>query len=162
MEYETERLLKNLGVLSVLSDNDKLLTKDDLFQVYQPTTTRAIFRFYYGECRKTNIQHVQSCIRDAKTFITQSLNSLSDVQDSSNDSILKRINHSTQQQLCRRMLTALKDSMKGLSCLSITYKDDPSCLTSLNLLLAEINDFIQTTELLLQSSPILQRFNVNE
>ena len=51
MNSDAERTLGNLNVLSAMSQNDKLMTNEDHFNIYTPTTFRAIVRTWYGERR---------------------------------------------------------------------------------------------------------------
>mgnify|MGYP001380659768 CR=1 FL=1 len=73
MQSDAERTLNNLNILAVLSQNDKLLTNEDTFDIHSPTTMRAMYRFLCGEKRTTNIQRVRICVRNAKDFIWKSL-----------------------------------------------------------------------------------------
>ena len=58
MESEAERTLSNLHVLSALSQNDKLNTNEDVFDIYAPTSLRGMWRTWYGERRGQNVQLV--------------------------------------------------------------------------------------------------------
>lgn len=73
MQSDAERTLNNLNILSALSQNDKLLTNEDTFDIHAPTTMRAIWRFWSGERRVNNIQRVRTCVRNATEFIAKSL-----------------------------------------------------------------------------------------
>jgi len=157
MDQENEKTLRNLGVISALTQNDKINTKDDFFTVYTPTSLRGLTRFFYGEAREHNIQRIQSCVRDAKQYISSTLHEIH-IFDESESSLMKKFKTSTQEQLCFRMISALKDSENGLKALQITYKDDPTCLAQLDMLVNEILDFLSTTRQIAQSSPTLDKF----
>jgi hypothetical protein len=158
MNPENEKTLRNLGVLHALTQNDKLNTKDEIFIIYVPTTLRGITRFWYGETREHNIQKIQSCIRDAKLYISSTLNELNLIEKNSDGSVIKQLAVNTQSQLCLRMLSALKESETGLQSLQITYKDDATFTAQLDILLNEIHDFLTATSHIAQSSPTLDRF----
>ena len=157
MNQEHERTLRNLGVIAALTQNDKINTKEDIFVIYVPTVLRGVTRFAYGESRDQNITRILSCIRDSKAYISSSISELSIIEDG-DLTVLKRMTKETQHQHCSRMLTALEKSQCGLRALQITYKEDASCITQLNILLHEIEDFIATTRQVAQSCPELQRF----
>ena len=157
MDHDNEKTLRNLGVISALTQNDKINTKDDYFTVYNPTSLRGITRFFYGEARDHNIQRIQTCVRDAKNYISSTLHEIHIIDDSES-SLMKQFKTSTQQQNCFRMINALKDADNGLKALQITYKDDPTCLAQLDMLNNEILDFLSTTRQIAKSSPTLERF----
>ena len=73
MHSDAERTLNNLHVLAALSQNDKLLTNEDAFDIHAPTTLRAISRYWYRERRSSNIQRVRICVRAAMEFVSKSL-----------------------------------------------------------------------------------------
>tara|TARA_B100000482_G_scaffold189441_1_gene170894 strand:- start:7 stop:483 length:477 start_codon:yes stop_codon:yes gene_type:complete len=157
MDPENEKTLRNLGVISALTQNDKINTKDDFFTVCNPTSLRGITRYLYGETRDHNIQRIQNCVREAKNYISSTLHEIY-VFDESDRSLMKQFKTSTQQQLCFRMINALKEAEVGLKALQITYKDDPTCLTQLDMLINEIIDFLSTTRQIAKCSPTLERF----
>lgn len=157
LNSENEKTLRNLGVLSALTQNDKINTKEDIFSIYVPTSLRGLTRMLYGESRDHNISRIQNCARDAKQYISSILNEI-DSSEEVDSSVMKRINNSTQTKMCNRMMNSLKDSVAGLSALQITYKDDASCVTQLEILINEINDFLQTTHHIAKTSPVLERF----
>ena len=70
---ESTRILRNLGVISQLKANDKLITEEEFFAIYTPTTFRAAFRFIYRETRSINLVRISECINSAKIFVTNAL-----------------------------------------------------------------------------------------
>lgn len=162
MQTDTERVLNNLHVLASLTQNDKLLTNDDCFDIHTPTTWRAVYRFYYGEKRNTNVQRVRSCIRSAMEFVTKTLEEVttllpkmrpdsSCVEESTSlvsfspnlegESIF-RLKVETTVMHHFRMMEALKSAKEGLSNLLQTYRDDPAHSSQIRLLIFEISDFL--------------------
>jgi hypothetical protein len=158
MNPENEKTLRNLGVLCALTQNDKMNTKEEIFIIYVPTALRGLARFWYGETREHNLQKIQACIRDAKQYISSTLNELNLIEKNNDGSVIKQISIKTQSQLCHRMLNALKESESGLRSLQITYKDDATFTAQLDILLHEIQDFLTTTDHVAKSSPSLERF----
>lgn len=158
MQSEAERTLNNLHVLAVLSQNDKLLTNDDSFDIHAPTTMRAIRRFWSGERRGTNVQRVRICVRSAIDFVSKSLEestALSSVPSPSSphsdstpidtpDTLRLRIETIAMQHF--RMLDALKRASKGLANLLQTYRDDPALASQVQLIVNEISDFATVIE----------------
>tara|TARA_B100001778_G_C18568889_1_gene621523 strand:+ start:657 stop:1142 length:486 start_codon:yes stop_codon:yes gene_type:complete len=157
---DDEKTLRNLGVICALTQNDKINTQDDNFVIYVPTALRGLTRkLWYRESREHNINRLKLTIRDAKNYIINSLNELNEKEDSEQNTILKKIHTSTKLQSCNRMTKALTLSQEGLRSLKITYKDDATCITEIDICLNEIQDFIETTNYLMKSSPTPERFN---
>tara|TARA_B100000945_G_C20414020_1_gene614182 strand:- start:710 stop:1261 length:552 start_codon:yes stop_codon:yes gene_type:complete len=142
----SEKILRNLGVISALTQNDKINTKDELFSVYVPTTFRGLHRSYYGEGRELNIMKIQNCIRDAKNFISNTLSEIKNGNGREEVSFMHRMNLASQNQLCTRMMDSLKNCQDGLSALQVTYKDDASICTQLVIMINEISDFLLTVK----------------
>lgn len=73
MDSDAERTLNNLHVLGALSHNDKLMTNEDHFDIYAPTSLRGLLRMWYGERRGQNVQRVRNAVRAAIAFAHRSL-----------------------------------------------------------------------------------------
>lgn len=148
MQTETERTLNNLNILAALSQNDKLLTNDDVFDIHSPTTMRALWRFWYREGRGGNVQRVRTCIRCAINFISNSLEEANELaislQDTDQRSIRLKFETTTMHHL--RMLCALKNARNGIQNLLQTYRDDPALQSQVALLKDEIDDFVRLIE----------------
>ena len=161
MNSENEKTLRNLCVLASLSQNDKLNTKDDYFVIYVPTHVRGVIRFVYGENREYNIQRIRQCIRDAKQYISSCMNDLNNSSDE-DCSLVKKMDLSTLKTSCFRMTKALNNAKDGLQALQMTYKDDATCLSSIVLMINEIDDYMHATRQVFDSSPTLARFKLHE
>ena len=68
MNSDAERTLSNLNVLGAMSQNDKIMTNEDQFNIYTPTTFRALMRTWYGERRCQNVQRIRTTIRNGISF----------------------------------------------------------------------------------------------
>jgi hypothetical protein len=143
---DTHVTLQNLGVIAELSQNDKMNTKSEYFTIYIPTTFRGMARFiYYGEGRDDNISKITLCIHTAKEFILKYLNELH-TDTAQAQTFLQNMEISKKKNLCKRMLAALEQSIKGLMALKTTYKDDASSHSKLQCLILEIEDFLEATK----------------
>lgn len=158
---DLDKIQRNLGVIAVLKQNDKLLTEGEYFTVHVPTAFRSVWRMWHRESREQNLIRVAECIRMAKTFVT---NTISEHGVNANDNILrssdtmqmKFLRHN-QIQLCSRILTALSEATHGLDNLTQTYTDDASLLVKIRQLKTEVIDFIDSTNFVATSSPVLER-----
>lgn len=161
MQSDAERTLGNLHVLAVLSQNDKLLTNGDTFDIYSPTTLRAVWRFWHGEGRAANVQRVRICVRAAMDFVSKFMEDTTALAKSADgnvspstevttyvltvpDSAQVRIETVAMQHV--RMLTALRSALGGLRNLLQTYRDDPALASQINLIINEVNDFVNVME----------------
>lgn len=152
MNSDAERTLGNLNVLGAMSQNDKLMTNEDHFSIYTPTTFRAIVRTWYGERRCQNVQRVRTTIRNgisfAQTFLDDATRLLKEhpATPSPNvvDGVRLRIDTMVLQHI--RMCDALRASTNGLTSMLQTYRDDAALRSQLTGLVQEITDFLAVIE----------------
>lgn len=143
MNSDAERTLNNLHVLAALSHNDKLMTNDDLFDIYTPTSMRGIVRMWYGENRGQNVQRVRSAIRMAIGFATTSfdeVNAMLRSEGLEHDGMRLRVDTTAIQYF--RMIHALTEARAGLHNLQQTYRDDAASVSQIGILMTEIDDFV--------------------
>ena len=138
MQTDTERVLRNLSILSNLSQNDKINTNGDIFVIYEPTYIRGIYRLWYGEGRQYNIQRIQEIVRIATATIRQ------DIQDVKTMNTEEQVfQKETKKRHYARLIETLAKSRTGLTNLQQTYKDDVSSSSQVQIIIDEINDFLQ-------------------
>lgn len=142
MQTEAERTLNNLHVLAALSHNDKLLTNDDAFGIYAPTSLRGLFRMWYGEHRVQNVVRVRQTVRAATAFAAKSLDDVQALGKGEGSAHLRlRIDTLVVQHL--RMCEALRGAKNGLDNLTQTYRGDAALTSQLQLLCREVDDFLE-------------------
>lgn len=142
MDTEAERALSNLHVLAALSHNDKLLTNDDHFDIYYPTTWRAIMRTLYGERRTHNVQRVRNTVRlgiDAARRSLDDAHALGNLREGCDPQLLLRRDGIVLQHL--RMVDALTMARGGLRNLMRTYQEDAAHTSQIRLVIEEIDAF---------------------
>lgn len=153
MNSDAERTLSNLNVLGAVSQNDKLMTNDDQFNIYTPTTFRALVRTWYGERRYQNVQRVRATIHTgitfAQTFLDDATRLIGDPSTSSShtaavDAVRLRIDTMVIQHV--RMCDALEGSIRGLTNMLQTYRDDAALNSQLNALVQEVRDYLAVIE----------------
>lgn len=141
MHAEVEKVMSNLHVVGALSANDKLLTNDEWFDIHTPTTCRALYRVWAGEGRGTNIARVRSCVRNGISFVSSSFEDVATPR--SGETGVKRFRMDTKAMQHFRMVTALTRASAGLVVLGETYRSDPGLKSQVNLLIEEVEDFLQ-------------------
>ena len=154
MQSDEERTLSNLNVLSAISHNDKIMTKDDSFDIYVPTTLRGLVRMWQGERRDHNIDRIRHTVRAAITFATKTFEEVKTLKQSASQSPFVPNPNLQQDHMMQwrsqtvllqhnRMVDALRDSMKGLQNLLTTYRDDAALSSRIVLIQREIEDFLR-------------------
>ena len=118
---ESTRILLNLGLISQLKANDKLISEEEFSAIYTPTTFRAAFRFIYRETRGINLVRISECINSAKIFVT---NALYAEEILNNNSISSKFQNEERKNNAIRTIQMLKKSIKGLENLEETYIGD--------------------------------------
>lgn len=159
MQADMDKVLRNLGVIAALKQNDKLSTEGDFFTIYVPTAMRSVMRMMYRESREQNLIRCAECIRGAQTFVTNTISEHGLASDTSNssDTIQMRFHRQMQVQLCARVLHALSEATVGLDNLTQTYADDAAMLVKIRQVKTEVTDFLESTNLVATSSPIVAR-----
>ena len=149
MQTDAERTLGNLHVLGALSHNDKLMTNDDVFDIYAPTSLRGLIRTFYGERRATNITRVKQTVRAGCAFAggahDDAMALLRSFGDGDGDERL-RLRFDRQAVHHLRMCEALTRAKAGLAHLVLTYRDDSASTAAVCLLMTEIDDFFCVME----------------
>jgi hypothetical protein len=143
MDADSERTLTNLHIVAALSHNDKLMTNEDSFDIYSPTSFRGLFRSWYGERRFANITKIRQCVRSAIQFASKSLDDAFFLIDSANpqsEQTLFRIQTLLLQHT--RMLDGLSRSRVGLANIIQTYRDDSASSSQVQLIIEEIEGFL--------------------
>jgi hypothetical protein len=145
MHSDAESTLNNLHVLAAISHNDKLMTNEEIFDIYSPTSLRGLLRMWYGEKRGQNIQRIRQTIRCAFSCATKSLDDTKALMTGGNmnasDQMLLRIDTMAMQHI--RMCDGLRKAKVGLANLLQTYRDDAALVSQVTLLIGEIDDFVQ-------------------
>lgn len=147
MQSDVERVLRNLGVVGQLKQNDKLFTQADYFTIYSPTSWRELFRVIYRENRDQNLDRIAECVRSAKAFVTSVLAESVHEHVGVPTSIVTRLHQNGQTQLCGRVVSRLSETIVGLDHLSETYKADAATLCRIENIKADITEFLRTTQI---------------
>ena len=151
MDAAAELTMNNLTVVGALSHNDKLLTNQDAFDIYAPTSLRAAMRMWYGENRTQNLRRVRQTVTAGIAHATASLDEANALLGSEEaratppaGSHAMRSGTVALQHL--RMVAALSRARGGLCNLIQTYRDDPTLSSQAALLVEEVDAFRRLTE----------------
>lgn len=139
---EEEQVLRNLIVLSSLSQNDKLMTHDYAFNVYTPTTWRGLMRMWYREGREQNVDHIKQTVRQGIAITTARMREASELTpDAAGVGGAHHVAATATLLRAKRMLDALHKSRDGMRNLMTTYRDDAALYAQFVLLMQEIEDY---------------------
>lgn len=155
MQVEVERILGNLHVLGALSHNDKLMTNEDAFDIYIPTTMRGLVRMWHGERRGQNVARIRSTVRGAIEFSQRTLTDIRayNTKSATEDVDVNTLRCETLQLQFRRMIDGLRQARDGLSNLNQTYRDDAALSSQIRLINEEIVDFLSVMKRHAPSTP---------
>ena len=143
MTPETDKILRNLGVIARLKSNERLLTGFDFFEIQSPTPWQSFRRFYNNETRDQNMKAVTECIRLAKTLITTTLSERADVrEDQRRGTVTTEVMLQEEMHTCNRVAQALISATDGLQNLQTTYRDDAALLVRITELCVDIQNFV--------------------
>ena len=142
---ETERVFHNLCVIAAISQNDKLMTNEEDFQIYTPTSIRGAVRTWYGETRTRNVRRIGSTLTSAKESIRLAMENTEELLRRPVNGVpsgAKRIRLDTDVARTIRMAETIRRSVEGVQNMACTYRDDAGLNSQLNSLVLDTQDFI--------------------
>ena len=122
--------MHNLRIVSLLSEQDKLVT-GPRFGLRTPTTFRSLARWWHGEGRETDLQHLRALFSAAICVAR-----------------LARVEEAAGRVLgasvaSERILDAVMGALDGLRVLMRTYHDDQETCAKLDILVQEAEDLMR-------------------
>jgi hypothetical protein len=147
MKPETERILRNLGLLGRLEANEKLLTQGQFFELHSPGWRQPIARAWFRENRQHNMSCITECIRLAKTEITNILSEHTEGGELAQrraTTVSSEVMVQEAMHTCSRIAKALLGSVKGLKNLKLTYADDAALLVQIDNICVDIDNFVNS------------------
>lgn len=106
---DVDNILHNLKILAMLREQDKLVT-GPRFALRQPSTARGLFRWWYGEHRQDNIDHV-------RTLFAAAVNLVIVASDANHQ-------HTFASLDVVHLIGAIRQALDGVAVLLRTYHDD--------------------------------------
>ena len=119
---ELKTKIINMKVISKLQPHVRLDTSQVLFKIYQPSTYMPVWiqRWWAVHNRKTDIARV--------TLLYEQVLDWADKGVEDDDKV--------------QLKSALKDSIKGLNNLKITYEEDITCASSIEYIIERVSPYI--------------------
>ena len=111
----------------------------------------------YNETREQNMLRVAACIRTAKSAVTHILSEQQSQPEDKQHTMTYQLMRREQTTICTRIMQSLTESMIGLDNLMETYRDDTALVVRIRQIKGDVTDFIENTQIVAQSSPVMQR-----
>ena len=141
IDMSSEMILLNLKIISQIKENEKLNINIDQLSI-DNSKCQFFTRAYYGNSRENTTIMIENIINNALSSTDKILLdavSNDDVKDDKRDEILRE----DPSQLLHRYLLVMSNSIKGLENLKVTYKDDVSVKSKLDLIIEKIKTRIE-------------------
>lgn len=144
MTPETDKILRNLGVVARIKTNERLMTQSDFFEIQSPTPWQTLRRNWYRESRQLNVGAITDCIRLAKGAITTTLAERADNGSDGRGTVTTQVMMQEEMHMCVRIAQALLGCVIGLQNLKVTYRDDVAIMVRIDELSIDIQTFVRT------------------
>ena len=141
IEMSSEIILLNLKIISQIKENEKLNINIDQLSI-DNSKCQFFTRAYYGNSRENTTIMLESIINNALLSTDKILLdavSNENIIDDKRDEILRE----DPSQLLHRYLLEMSNSIKGLENLKVTYRDDVSVKSKLDLIIEKIKTRIE-------------------
>lgn len=138
VEVDYNNLLFELKLLSKIKKNDKLVTSGDKLGISSDTLLQPLIRKYYGDSRISTMKRIDMLCENIFIFIKSSLKEVNDnrglIQNVHNkNNIIEKLKH---------MWLEMSGSIKGLENLKITYENDASIESQIDVCIDKLKGYI--------------------
>lgn len=139
-DMSVDEMIVNLKIISRISKSDKLNTTDDVLKIDDNNwLIQGLQRWYNKNSRNETVARISTIMRHVFDFIDKILvNEINytNTPNASNDAI--KLLHEDNSELIQRFLINLNNSIKGLDNLKITYQDDESIVSQIDVMIENI------------------------
>jgi len=155
----SETILTNLKILSNIKPNDKLTIVDNIFSIDSPYIVQGIYRWWNQDSRNNTILEIERLINNAfKIIDTIYCSELNTFTSKNNNYYYKQSNaekyfQTENSQQLQIFSSELTNTIKGLQHLKLTYKQDISMCSKIDIVIDKIHIRIKKINQLLTISP---------
>jgi hypothetical protein len=131
-------LLFELKLLSKIKKSDKLVTSGDKLGIDAGGLLQPVIRAYYGDSRSSTMDRIEKLCEHIFAFLESSLKEVND-----NRGLVKNVhqkNNVTEQ--LKQLWLEMSGAVKGLENLKITYEDDASIESQIDLCIDKLKGYI--------------------
>lgn len=131
-------LLFELKLLSKIKKSDKLITSGDKLGIDAGGLLQPVIRAYYGESRNSTMDRIERLSDNIFDFLKSALKDVND-----NRGLVKNIHqkNNVNEQL-KQLWLEMSAAVKGLENLKITYEDDASTESRIDLCIDKLKGYI--------------------
>ena len=130
------QILLNLKIIANIKEYDKVTTGQEHVEIDRPSILQGLRRALRGDSRINTLERVKQII-DQAFKVTDEI--LEEEYDANQPDIPNKPFKEENSHLFQRFIMELSNASKGLENLKITYKDDISIISKLDLIIDKIN-----------------------
>ena len=130
------QILLNLKIISNIKEYDKVTTGQEHVEIDKPSILQGLRRALRGDSRINTLERINQII-DQAFKVTDEI--LEEEYDTNQPNLPTRPFKEENSHLFQRFTMELLNASKGLENLKITYKDDVSIISKLDLIIDKIN-----------------------
>lgn len=124
-KLDIENIILNLKMISRINKNDKLYFHNNLFKIDSPNISRGIIRWVNDYTRDKTMAEIDLLAINTQQYITFIFK--------------KEIQSDEDNRICQNILSEINTVIPGLQNLKITYNDDPSIQSKLDVIQEKFN-----------------------
>ena len=136
-----DELVLNLTTIGKLREGDKLSVYYGRFYISQNGWLRGVKRYVMGQNRNDTLQYVQTTVSYSLSYAKSITNNIKKPVNE-NECIYELLDIDKREELVK-LYNAFIVTMKGLNELSNSYNDDRTCLSQIDVISNNINNFLE-------------------
>ena len=144
MEYKNGIVL-NLKIISQIKEKEKLTLKEECFSIDKNGFFQGVSRWFSNSNRIETLNNIEIIYKRAFNMTKEILKKIKSNEEETNLENSKDFEENPTQ-IFQRLSYDLRNSIKGLNNLKITYKNDVSIVTRIDILINNINNHIKNIE----------------
>lgn len=144
-ENTTKRLIVELGVIGKITRGYKLNTKEAFIALDNCTWYQGLLRTYRGDSRQTATGKITKIIEQAEHIIMEA------IRDFGSGVKKDTYMNMNPRDFLKIFINVIKEAREGVENLKITYSQDTTVLSCLNVSLITLGNCIKETEAVLET-----------
>ena len=143
MEYKNGIIL-NLKIISQIKEKEKLTIKEECLSIDKNGFFQGVSRWFSNSNRVETLNNIEIIYKSAFNMTKDILKKIKNNEEEQLENSKDFEENPTQ--IFQRLSYDLRNSIKGLNNLKITYKNDVSIVTRIDILINNINNHIKNIE----------------
>ena len=165
--FNIESVLTNLKIVSNLKPNDKLTSANGILVIDTPYYTQGVYRWWNQDSRTNTMTDLEDLVNKAFEIIDHIYSS--EIKNATGNDIENNYYYKHSQpdtyfknensQQLQNFSSELQNTIKGLQNLKITYKEDISICSKIDVMIEKIGIRIKKINQLLTIKPNINKLN---